>query len=573
MRALVRLTFTTLVLAFPSTAEEAPSPFRGEMRQAMDADGRVSITVPKRWTDKELAEGQVLRVYALGSGGHDIMIQRRQGQADVDAMRDEFLKYDSGALPGSTIKKFGSPFFGYRVDAPTQKRVVLRTFAADGNDGLVMTITSRYAHYEKLYWERLSWVAASLQVAGVRTGGDSGASGAPAGAERVYDKDGRLSVIAPAGWKSAELTDAEILAIAPGGRTQGTRILINYRGGSTTDSLVLTKVATEWKRSYGGALLKRLPGTPPRLLVKGRQGDSVDYFIGMANGDDGYTLRLAVREGSYERIRSIADAMARSLVFQTAGWKEPQSPGLDLDRLHRKALRVHGTAEFAGNLDEVAAEFDRFLKLWNRLGLGFDRKAPPVHVLVSSEKEFTGHSSMFGEPPAVYNRQERIVVVTPPGADEAKRAEWRGALDAALAEALLHRDLKVAPPPWFRRGIASCMRSSGLHGAKPDGEIPALVGMLIQRTGQKAPERLATVLAWTEGDYLRDDTADKEAHAWGYVHMMMYGKGGLPNAYKKWRKSLLKATRKTPSFNTGKYEKDAEDLQALIAKRWGGTEK
>jgi hypothetical protein len=319
--------------------------------------------------------------------------------------------------------------------------------------------------------------------------------------------------------------------------------------------------------------MERLPGDPPRLLVKGRQGDSVDYFIGLANGDEGYTLRLVVREGSYERVRSIADEMAESVVFTTAEWKDPKSPGLDLDRLHRKALRLHGAAESAGSLDEVAAEFDRFANQWKRLGFALDRKAPPLHLIVCAEEDFAGTSSFFGEPPAAYNRQSCIVVTVPPPSDDAARDEWRGALDAALTEAVLHRDLKAAPPPWFRRGVASCMRSSGLRKGKPDAEVPALVGILVQRTGDKLPERLATVMAWTEGDYLRDDSSEKQAHAWGYVHMMLFGKGALPNAYKKWRKSMLSATKRAPAFDVGKYDKDAEDLQAFVSKSWGAQDK
>ena len=573
MRVLVRLTLAACVGAAMASAEEAKSPFRGEMRRAVDEDGRISITVPKRWTDKELAEGQVLRVYALGSGGHDIKIERRQGEGDVSRMRDEFLKHDSAALPGSTVKKYASPFFGYRVDAPGQQRVVLRAFAPDGNDGLVLTITSRFAHYEKLYWKYLSWVAGSLTVEGRPTGNTDGGGDAATGARRIHDKDGKFSVLAPAGWKPTEAKEYELLSLSPGGRARGTRILVDDLGDSTTDSLVLTKIATEWKRNYPGAVMKRLPGDPPRLLVKGRQGDSVDYFIGLANGDHGYSMRLIVREESYERTRSIADEMARSLVFTESSWQEPQSPEKDLDRLHRKSIRLHGAAEFAGHLDELAAEFDRFMGQWKRLGFPVDRKAPPLHALVCPEGEFAATANLFGEPPAAYDRLTRIVVVVPPPSEDAPRAAWRGAVDAAFTEAILHRDLNVPAPAWFRRGLAHCMRSSGLQNGKPDGAVPALVGVLAERAGDKPPEPLATVLAWTEGDFLRDDSSEKAAHAWGYTHLMLYGRGGLPNAYKKWRKSLLKANRKTPAFKVGKYEKDAADLQAYIQKHWVSEDK
>jgi len=570
MRALVLLTALGLWIG-PASGEETKSPYHGELREAMDPDGRISLTVPKRWQDKELAEGQLLKIYALGGGGHDIQLERRRNEADIDRMRDQHLKHDSAAMAGSTVKKMSDPFFGYRIYAPNQKRVVLRAFASDGPDGLVLTITSRHANYDQLYAAKLAWIAGSLKVAGKPTGSSGGAAAGTSGTERVHDKEGLFSVIAPAGWKSAELQDDEALLIAPGGRTTGTRIVVKHWGGGTNASLVLTKVASEWKRSYGAAVLKRLPGKPPRLLVRGRQGDSVDYMIGIANGDEGYTLRLVVREGSYERVRTIADEMAKSLVFTDAKWSASQPPDLDLSRVHRKALTLHGAAENSGGMDDVAAEFDRFLKGWKRYGFGFDRKAPPIHVVLCGKDDFAELSSLYGEPPAAYNRMNRFVVALAPPGDDAQLAEWRGALAYAMAEATMHRDLKVAPPPWLRRGLATCMQAAGRHNSKPDGEMPALAGMLLQRIEPKMPEKLATVRGWNEGAYLIDDTSDKQAHAWGYVHFMLFGKGALPNAYKKWKKSLQKARRKLPKFDLKKYDQDAQDLQKHIVKRWGAS--
>jgi len=553
--------------------EETDSPYRGELRESIDAEGRISITVPVLWMDKELAQDQVLRVYARGGGGHDIMVERRKNQADVDELRDAFLKHDAAAMAGSTVKKIGTPFFGYRVMAPAQKRVILRAFAADGPDGLVLTISSRFARYEQLYAEKLAWVASTLKVAGVRTGTGAGDSVGTSGVQRIHDKDGLFSVLAPPGWKAAELKGDESLSIAPGGRATGARILVKYWGDNSNASLVLTKVASHWKQNHRAAALERLQGDPPRLIAKGRQGDSIDYFIGIANGAKGYTVRLVVREGSYERLRTIADEMANSLVFLTAQWSEPVAPDLDLNRMHRKTLGLHGAAEQAGSLDVVASEFDRFVKQWKRFGFGFDRKAPPIHVVVCAADDFDGTASLFGSPPAGYNRQDRLIIVIPPPADPRKLAEWRGALDYALTEALLHRDLKVSAPPWLRRGLANCMRASGLQSGKPDGEVPALVGMLLLRSGKKWPERLVTVRGWSEGDFLRDELQDKQAHAWGYVNFMLFGKGALSNTYKKWKKALLKATRRVPKFDVKKYSSEQPDLQAYVAKRWGDADK
>ncbi|MHC4955704.1 MAG: hypothetical protein ACYTGZ_17775 [Planctomycetota bacterium] len=561
------------VWAVPALAEEAKSPFRGELRKAMDSEGRISITVPKRWTDKELAEGQMLRVYALGSGGHDITLHREKSQADVDTLRDRYLQHDSGKFPGCTIKKIGEPYFGYRLDSTTAKRVVVRAFAVDGPDGLVLTITSRIAVYDQYYASKLAWVASTLNVGGVRTGTESGGEVRVEAAARAYDKAGSLSVHVPAGWRAVEPEDEEILFVAPGGRKAGTRVLVKHWGGSSSASLVLAKVAAEWKRSYGGAVLKRLQGSPPRLLVKGRAGDSVDYFIGVANGDEGYTVRLIVREGSYERTRNIADEIAASLVFTTAPWKAPTPPDRDLKRDHKKMLVLHAAAEISGGLDKVAAEFDRFLKHWMRLGLGFDRKAPPIHALICANDEFAGFSNLFGEPPAVYDRLTRTVVAVTPPKEEKALAEWKGALDSAFAEALLHRDVNRRLPAWMRRGLASCMFASGRTGGKPNGEVPALAGILLQRTEAKLPDNLGVVFGWPEGDYLRDDSRVKQAHAWGYVHLMLFGKGGVPNAYKKWKKALLKSKNRVPKFDLKKYKNAREDLLAHVAKNWGEAKK
>jgi len=94
-----------LLLPAPATAEETDSPFRGKLRQASDETGVVSITVPERWTDKERGGDILIRVYATGGGGHDIMVIREAGQGDVDALRDRYLEHDNGRYPGSSVEK------------------------------------------------------------------------------------------------------------------------------------------------------------------------------------------------------------------------------------------------------------------------------------------------------------------------------------------------------------------------------------------------------------------------------------------------------------------------------------
>ena len=549
--------------------EDEKPPFRSELREALDAEGRISITVPKRWTDKELAEGQVLNVYALGGGGHIITLIREGGQGDTDALRERYLKHDGGRFPGSTVKKMSEPYFGYRLHSKAQKRMVVRAFAGDGNDGLILTIVSRDAYYDRAYAKQLAWVAGSLKVAGRKTG--SGGSGAGAsGAQRLYDKSGAFSFIAPPGWKAVEPDDEEIFVVAPGGRSRGIRIVFHSWGNSMTASLVLTKVASRWKTSYRGVRMERLKGAPPRMVVRGRQGESVDYLIGLDDGDTGYTLRLIANDASFERTRSVADEMAHSIAFTRARWKAPAPPETEITSDHKKMLTVHAAAETAGAVDPIKVEYDRFVKLWPRLGTKIDRKAPPLHILVCAEDEFAATANRYGEVPAAYDRLSRMVVVIAPPKDAAQRADWRGALAYAITEATLHRDLRVAPPPWFRRGLAGCMQGAARGESKGKGseEVPVLVGRLLAKGSETVPERLAAVMAWSEGDYIADKTLDKQAAAWAYVNMMIFGKGALPNAYRKWKKSMFKANRKLPKFVLKKYDKEAEDLKAHIAKQW-----
>ncbi len=568
MRWIVGATTGLLLFVSAAAAEEEKIPFRGELREALDSEGRISIKVPKRWPDKELAEGQILHVGAVGGGGHIITLIREGGQGDTDGMRDRYLEHDSSRFPGCTVKKFSDPYFGYRIDAKAQKRVVVRAFAGDGPDGLILTIVSRDTYYDRHYAAKLAWIAASLQVGGKKTGSSGGA--AATGSERVHDRLGKFSFITPPGWKAVDPDDDELIIVAPGGRKHGTRIVFHGWGKSTA-SLVLTKVASQWKGSYRSARMERLKGTPPRMVVRGRQGESVDYFIGFDDGTVGYTLRLISNEGSFERTRGVADEMAASLVTAGARWKKPEAPEADIHRDHKGALMLHAAAEGSGALDAVGAEYDRFAKLWSRLGTKSDRKAPPLHVRGCTEENFIAFSNRFGEPPVVYDRLARMIVVIAPPKDKTKRAAWKGALAYAFAEATLHRDLRATPPPWFRRGLASCMEAAARSDGKGKGseEVPVLVGRLLAKGSEATPERLKTVLAWSEGDYIRDETLDKQATAWAYTHLMLFGKGTVPSTYKKWKKSMFKANRRAPKFVLKKYDKEAQDLKAHIAKQWG----
>ncbi|MEM8885711.1 MAG: hypothetical protein AAGD14_16720 [Planctomycetota bacterium] len=558
MRCLI---WIQLLLAVPCWADEAKSPFRGPMREAADEDGTVSITIPKRWVDTEKGGGMLVRV--RGAGGHDISVTREGDQADLDGLRKRYIEHDSAIYPGSTIKLISEPYFGYRLDMKEKNRVVVRAFATQGNDGIIFTSTSRFQNYDRIYAPQIAWVAASLTVDGARTGTTGGGGGTTGRPTRFFDDAGEVSLIAPAGWQPNALVGDEVLLIARGKRSRSTRFLIHKWPNAGSGSLAIAQVAREWKQSYGAARMERLQGKPPRLLVRGREGDWVDYFIGLFDGESGYTLRVTVRESNYEKARGMADEMAKTVAFSNSPWKTPTPPDLDLKLEYKKRAVIHAPAELAGQREKLGAELDLFLKSWARLGLGYDRKGEPIHIAITNAKEFGERSNRFGAAPAAYDRQNRVVVAVGTPSDEAEQATWRGAVHAAFAEALLHRDLKVGVPAWFRIGLTQCYRAPYAEGKVPDGAATDLLKQL----KESKPQPLGELLGWSEGDFRKDPT--RAAQAWGYTHLMLFGKGKLPGFYKKWRKALLKSRNKAPALSTPKYTTAPADLQAHLDKAFG----
>jgi len=554
-----------LLVAPLLAGETDKNPFSGTMRKAADEGGVVSITVPERWTDKEKAGDVLIHVYAAGGGGHDILVVREQNQGDIDALRDRYLEYDSGRYPGNSVKKVGEPYFGYRMDVPDKQLVVLRAFATHGTYGIILSITSRLANYDQYHAAKLAWVASTLTVDGTRTGGFSengSLSGSPA---RHWDASGRVSIVAPGGWKPIELEGDEILVVARRGKSTEPRLFVNRWIGADSASLAITKIAREWKANYKTARFERLDGEPPRMIVQGREGDWVDYFVASFDGKDGYTVRLTVRRGALDTLREAADEAAKSIAFLDAPYYEPTPPASDITQAYKKLLVLHARAEQVGAMDDVGKAYEAFLKSWGKHGIAYDRSGPPLHVVLCGADGFKEASSYLGAPPAAYDRARRCVAIA--GSPGEKPEAWRGAVYAAFAEALLHRDLKAAPPPWFRRGLADCLRAAGATG-EVDGEIPEYLGRLQQRVGTNLPEPIEAVCAWSENDFRTDQTLDKPAHAWGYVHLMLFGKGALPTDFKKWSKALAKARNTAPPFQPKKPGEARNELQEHVAKRW-----
>jgi len=569
MRSLAVLLALPL-LAPALRAEEGQNPFGGELRKAADEDGVVSITVPKRWVDRDRGADCIIHVYAAGGGGHDVLVTREGGQGDIDALRDRYLKHDTGRFAGAVVQKISEPYFGYRLDSEEQKLVVLRAFATQGGVGIILSITSRIENYDRYYKDKLAWVASTLSVNGARTGGFSNSGSLSGLPERHWDKTGGVSIVAPGGWKPVELEGDEVLLVARRGRSGEPRLFVNKWIGAESASLAITKIAREWKQNYKTARFERLEGEPPRMIVQGRDGDWVDYFIAAFDGKVGWTVRLTARRGGFDDLRAAADAAAQSLAFMDAPYYPPEPPALDLAKEYKKLLRFTAKAEQAGAIDDVGKTFESFLKVWGKVGIEYDRRAEPLSVILSSDAAFGEMSNHFGAAPAAYDRSRRCVVATPPPAE--KPDAWRGAIYAAFAEALLHRDLKVAAPPWFRRGFCSCLRAAGLSDGDPEAEVPEFVGRLQLRVGGNLPEPTASLWQWTDADYRADETLDKPAHAWGYVHRMVFGKGALATTYKKWVKALAKARNTAPPFQLKKPEDARAELADYIAKHWSARD-
>lgn len=104
-------------------------------------------------------------------------------------------------------------------------------------------------------------------------------------------------------------------------------------------------------------------------------------------------------------------------------------------------------------------------------------------------------------------------------------------------------------------GLSACMEAAGRTGEGPQATHFALRPLLEIESRVKLPD----VLAFSYSDVLQGDTLEPLALAWGYTHVMLFGKGTLRSLYQKWARELAKATRAAPAFELGKYaEADAE---------------
>jgi len=400
--------------------------------------------------------------------------------------------------------------------------------------------------------------------------GKATGTGAEGEQRRLFDDRGRVSMVVPATWRKLPTeADNELLFVALKGIKGGPRLLVTDWGGPASAGLTLTKILSRWKRDYSSVVGEVLKGDPPRMLVRNRVPGSVDYLIAFAARDRGYTLGLTVSAGSYENYRTLADAVAKTIVFEGGAWHEPEIKGFDVETPHKKLVVVHSDTEHDAAASRVVKELPAFEKHWNRIGIGDAKHAPPLHVVVTTEEDFARASNYFGAAPAAYDPSAcTVVIVTPPeGKDE--YAMWNGQLYRALARAAIHRDFKSGVPPWIEAGLAACMDAAGRSGKGPDEANPALLPRLQLRASSDSARPLEEVFDLDANRVFRAETPDDLAVAWGYTHLMLFGKGSLGSLYKRWVKELEKAHGTWPVFDLKGYDQAAQDLKRHVEKLWG----
>lgn len=557
-----------LCVALAAVAAAQGRPHAKDATQELkDPAGRIVITVPATWRPQPLSGSIILRAIAPGAyGGHDLIIVREELQSDVDKQRDRYMEYDGGKYVGGEFKKIAEPFFGYRLNVPGKNVVVVRAFVTDGNDGLVLTVSSRLQLYDKHWAKKVFEALGSLRIG---AGGDA-ATGHPEQAgerRRVFDKSGEISVVAPGVWKSLETEmDEELLFLGLKGTRKGPRIRILDEGGPTNANLVLLKVAGQWRKNYGGITQKRVGLDPPALLVKNRKEGWVDYLIAFAARSHGYTLRLAVREGSFERFRELVDQMAGTVAFMNGDYEPAAEMPGDLTVEYKRAAVLHLPAEMVSAADKITAQLSVFQRQWSRIAVSKAQKLP-FHIVITDAESFPETSNGFGEKPAAYDRLTCAVVTLPRPAAKEEVPLWRGRLFAALAQAALHRDLNVAPPAWLLAGLPACMEAAGRTGKGPSAGHPGLVKLLDLKTSTDSQMPLKQVLGLTHADMATDPK--NLTMAWGYTHLMNFGGGTLASTYKKWRRALAKAKTKVPELDLKDYDHAEEDLKRHVFKNWG----
>jgi hypothetical protein len=564
-------TLLALLLAAGLAAAQERDPFKGPTREVSDAQGRIRLTVPAGWEAQPVAGGRIMSLHAPGQrglGGHQLTVDVEPLQTDRNAQRDRYRQHDEARDPKATIRICETPYFGYRVDLPglERKLVIVRAFLTQGGDGLVLTVTSRLDSYDAVWAAQIEAVVASAR-AGEGTPRPAEASvpdGAPR--RRVRDAAARVSLLAAARWQPVETSDPdEWLVLSTGGAAGGARLAFVRQGAAATRGLVLGKVFSEWKEAYGEIAQETFPGDPPRMIVRGRKPETVDYVIALQVGRYGYTVTLTVRETELARFRPDADLAAESAVLADAPYVPPEPPNSAVQRSFKQLVVVH--APDAASADAVIAALSGFEKASAGFAFGDARKAPPLRVLVASEGDFAEAAHGFGAPPCAYDLQSRVVVCSPPPPAEAER--WRGRLFSELGRSLLHRDLAFPAPPWFREGVASCLEAAGRAGAL-DAAFPGLAERVAALAESGSLLDLPAVLSATDADFLREEALDLRAASWGYLHVMLFGKGLATQAYRKWTKSVAAARERAPAFDTKGLERVREELAKHAARLWGG---
>ncbi|MFQ5845677.1 MAG: hypothetical protein ACE5JG_11890, partial [Planctomycetota bacterium] len=140
----------------------------------------------------------------------------------------------------------------------------------------------------------------------------------------------------------------------------------------------------------------------------------------------------------------------------------------------------------------------------------------------------------------------------------------------SLAAAVLHRDLQVPAPAWVREGVCACLEAAGRTGKGADTRHPALAPILMRNLHAQSETTLDQLTAVSPREFYGDDGPRWRAMAWGYVHLMRFGRGPLPTLFKRWRRELERATGRVPPFPTDKVKSDVEELRKHARRRWEG---
>ncbi|MGQ0612908.1 MAG: hypothetical protein ACT4PV_04090 [Planctomycetaceae bacterium] len=564
-----------LAVAGPLAAGDPSNPFKGPVRSVSDAAGRLSLTIPEKWQTQAVSGSELLHAFApshLGMGGHDLLAVAEAGQVDRERQRKRYLDYDGAKDPDARFQNVDQPYFGYRVDLTREGRklVLVRVFLVSGNDGVVLTVTSRLENYDTVWAEQIQAVAASAKTAAAeRPAGDAEVAGAGS-KRRITDSKARISLVLTEKWKTLPTQEAsEWLALSYGTSESAARAVFSERGVTPTAALVLTKVYAEWKQAYADIHLERLDGEPPRMLVRNRKPDHIDYIIAMQAGRQGYTLMLTARVGEFERVRAAADELAASIVILGAPYQEPVAPPDPVVKTVGVTVALHLPAGMGKAADALAALIDPFWKAAQPFRFGDWRRVGPLRIRIVEERTFEEASHLFGVRPSAYDPLARLVIATPP--PEAEPATYQGLLYASLAANFLHRDLPFPAPPWFREGVAACLEAAGRGGGAPDAAHPALAARLLPRAESGSIIALRDLLHLGEADFASAETPDLRAASWGYVHYLAFGRGPESAAYRKWTKSFAQARDAAPDFDLKACEKAAENLAKHALKLWGSN--